>query len=60
MKYFYEIVAIFVAAVISSVVSHRLFDKETQFWQYELTFFGISGALYLTYVLLAKRRQKAA
>ncbi len=59
MKYVKEIIVIFLAVVISSVISRQLFDKETQFWPYRLTSYGITIALFLTYIFLARRRKEA-
>ena len=59
MKYVKEIIAIFLAVVISNVISRQIFDKETQFWSYTLTSFGITGALYVTYLYSTLQRKEA-
>jgi len=59
MKYVKEIIAILLAVVISNVISRQIFDKETQFWSYRLTSFGITAALYVTYLYLTRQRKEA-
>lgn len=59
MKYVKEIIAIFLAVVISSVISRQIFDKETQIWPYRWTSFAITGALYAMYLFLTRQRKEA-